>query len=105
MTNTQTSLPSAYVIGNGDFTDIACEQCAIKFATDNNLTWYRGTDTYTEENENGAYASCIVFSVGESDSPYSCCGIYLETDFTTEGEANLRENFPAEVVALYFPAE
>ena len=97
---TQTSLHTAYIIGNGDFTDIACLDCARKFAEDNNLVWNTSSeDNFTESDI--AYASAIVFSIGESDSPYSCCDTYLETDFTREGEEDLKDNFPAWVVALY----
>lgn len=102
-TQTQTFLFDAYQIGDGDFTDIACLDCARKFAEERGLVWNNAhKDGYTEwDDTKGAYANLIHSSEGESDSPYSCCGTYLHTNFTREGEEYLKENFPAWVVALY----
>lgn len=100
-TQTQTSLFDAYAIGNGDFTTVACLDCARAWAKEYNLEWNNiHQDNYTDT-EGDAYAHLIHSSEGESDSPYSCCGTYLHTNFTTEGEEYLKENFPAWVVALY----
>ena len=103
----QTYLPSPYEIwkDGGDFTEIACQDCAVKFAEENKLVW-RGntsTDSFTEDSEElGAGASCIAsYALGDSDYPYSCCDTYLDTRFTTYGEQELRENFPDWVIKLY----
>lgn len=103
MTANQSYLFDAYVIGDGDFTDVVCEDCASKFATEHGLIWnLDGKKPYTtEEDESSAYAYTSPWSLGESDSPYSCCGSYLKTDFTSDGENYLRENFPQWVQDLY----
>lgn len=102
-TTNQTFLFDAYAIGDQDFADIACLDCARKFAEERGLVWNNAhKDGFTEwDDANGAHASLIHSSEGESDSPYSCCGTYLHTNFTREGEEYLKENFPAWVVALY----
>ena len=99
----QTMLFDAYAIGDGDFTDIACLDCARKWATDNGLEWSNShKDNYTEwDDSKGAYAHLIHSSEGESDSPYSCCGTYLHTNLTPDGVEYLRESFPEWVVTLY----
>ena len=107
MTELQTSLGNPYEVWTSDFTDIRCEDCAVKFAKEHGLEW-RGSkslDSFTEDSEaKGASASCIPsWGLGDSDSPYSCCGQYLETNFTLEGVENLREDFPEWVFKLYFP--
>jgi hypothetical protein len=107
MTEQQTYLPSSYEIwkDGGDFTDIVCEECAVKFAEENKLVWRgnKSTDSFTEDSEElGAGAVCIPsYALGESDYPHSCCGLYLETTFTKYGEQELRENFPDWVIKLY----
>lgn len=107
MTEQQTYLPSAYEIWNdgGNFMDIVCEDCAVKFAEENKLVWRgnKSTDSFTEDSEElGAGAMCIAsYALGDSDSPYSCCGVYLDTRFTRHGEQELRDNFPDWVIKLY----
>lgn len=103
----QTYLPSSYEIwkNGGEFHEIVCEDCAVKFAEENKLVWRgnKSTDSFTEDSEElGAGASCIPsYALGESDSPHSCCGVYLETTLTSEGEQYLRDEFPAWVIKLY----
>jgi hypothetical protein len=101
-TATQTELLDAYQIGDGNFTDVACLDCAREFARANKLKWDSpAEDNYTEAHGNGAYASLIHSYEGEADSPYSCCGLYLHTNFTTEGEVYLMDEFPSWVAELY----
>jgi hypothetical protein len=101
-TATQTELLDAYLIGDGDFTDVACLDCARDFARENKLKWDSPSeDTFTIEKGTGAYASYLHRSEGEADSPYSCCGLYLYTNFTTEGEVYLMDEFPSWVAELY----
>ncbi len=102
-TQNQTFLFDAYQIGDGDFTDIACLDCARKFAEERGLEWDGAhKDTFTKwDDANGAYANYIHSSEGETDYPYSCCDTYLHTNLTEEGVNYLKENFPAWVVALY----
>jgi hypothetical protein len=104
----QTYLPSSYEIwnGGGDFHEIVCEECAVKFAEENKLVWRgnKSTDSFTEDSEElGAGANCIPsYALGESDSPHSCCGIYLDTNLTQEGYDYLEEReFPEWVKKLY----
>lgn len=102
---TQTSLPSPYEVWTNDFADVVCEECAVKFATENGLVWRGNTsaDSFTEDSEElGVGVSCIAsYALGDSDYPYSCCGVYLNTNLTEHGQSYLRENFPEWVVALY----
>lgn len=109
MSAEQTYLPSPYELWDGDFTAIACEDCARKFASERSLEWRGGTSlhSFTEDaEEKGASASSIPsYALGESDSPYSCCDTYLDTNFTSEGVAYLKSDFPAWVQALYGYAE
>lgn len=101
----QTYLLDAYEVWTSDFTDVVCEDCAVKFAQEHGLEWRAGhpKDSFTEDSEEkGAGASCIPsWALGESDSPHSCCGFYLKTDFTSEGVEYLKENFPKGVQELY----
>ena len=106
-TNTlaQTYLHHTFEIGDSDFNDVVCQDCAVKFADANNLVWRGGQayNSFTEELEGSlAYASDTpTYALGEADYPQSCCGYYLHTGFTTEGLENLRENFPKWVQELY----
>tara|TARA_B110000503_G_C7089427_1_gene388740 strand:- start:18 stop:353 length:336 start_codon:yes stop_codon:yes gene_type:complete len=106
-TNTleQTYLHHTFVIGDGDFTDVVCQDCAVKFAEDNKLVWTgsQAYNSFTEELEgSAAHASDTpTYALGEADYPQSCCGYYLHTGFTPEGRENLRENFPKWVQELY----
>jgi hypothetical protein len=103
----QTYLPSAYEVwkNNGEWVDIVCEDCATKFATENGLVWRGNTSShsFTEDSEEkGAGAVCIESYSGESDTPYSCCGVYLDTNLTAEGYDYLEErDFPEWVKKLY----
>jgi hypothetical protein len=103
--NNQEELQRPYEVWDGDFVDIVCEDCARKFAEERGLEWRGGISfhSFTEDSEEkGAGASCIEsYALGDSDRPYSCCGIYLDTRFTDEGEQYLKEEFPEWVVALY----
>jgi len=102
----QTFLLDAYEIWDEDFADIVCEDCANKFAEERGLEWRGGKsqDSFTEDSEDkGAGASCTpTWALGESDYPYSCCGWYLKTSFTSDGVEYLRENFPKWVQELYW---
>jgi hypothetical protein len=106
MTEQQTYLPSSYEVWDGDFVDVVCEDCAVKFAEELGLVW-RGntsTDSFTEDSEEkGAGASCIAsYALGDADAPYSCCGVYLDTNLTKEGYDYLEErDFPQWVKELY----
>lgn len=100
-TPTQTQLFDAYAIGDGDFSNVACLDCARAWADDHGLTWNNANEDGYTDTEGNAYAHLIHNSEGEADSPYSCCNTYLYTNFTREGEEYLKENFPAWLVALY----
>lgn len=93
------------VFAEDNFVDIVCEDCARKFADENNLEWRGGKsiDSFTENpEEKGMGASALPsYARGESDSPYSCCGIYLSTTLTPDGVDYLKENFPQWVQDLY----
>jgi len=101
----QTFLFHAFEIGDGEFSDIVCQDCAVKFADEHGLTWRDGHayDSFTEPLENSeAHAGDVpTWALGESDYPYSCCGLYLDTTFTPEGREYLEENFPKWVQELY----
>jgi hypothetical protein len=102
----QTWLYDAYEVWDHDFVEVACETCAVEFAKEHSLEWSGGksADSYTENSEElNAGASCIAsYALGDSDYPHTCvCGVYLTTNFTTEGEDYLRENFPKGVQKLY----
>lgn len=103
--NQQSELSRPYEVWDGDFVDIVCGTCAEKFAEEHKLEWRSGTSfhSFTEDSEEkGAGASCIEsYALGDSDRPYSCCDIYLDTRFTDEGEKYLKEEFPEWVVELY----
>ena len=105
-TNTleQTYLHHTFTIGDGDFTDVVCQECAEKFAKEHGLEWRGGQsyNSFTEQLEGSdAHAQDEpTWALGESDYPYSCCGYYLETSFTPEGVENLREH-PKWVQELY----
>jgi hypothetical protein len=104
--NQQSELGRPYEVWDGGiFVDVVCRTCAENFAGERNLEWRGGTSfhSFTEDSEQKqAGASCIEsYALGDSDSPYSCCGIYLDTRFTNEGEQYLKEEFPEWVVELY----
>jgi hypothetical protein len=98
-------LETAWVVGDGDFTEYVCEEHAREFATERGLTWeYSGS---TEENPNG-YAYAQFFHDTESDTPQSCtawldrvswddpghCGRLLDVALTSDGVDYVRENYP-----------
>lgn len=99
------NIVQTYIIGNDDFTELACEDCAIQYAKENNLEWNTSSRNYTEEHESGAYASCDVFGQVETDTPQACdCGSWLRVSLTDEGVNYILENFytlPSEVVEYY----
>lgn len=100
----QTFLFDAYEVWDQDFVDIACKDCAVKFAEERGLEWHDSfQETWTEDaEEKGAGASCIPsWGMGESDYPYSCCDLYLKTNFTPEGQDYLKSDFPKGVQELY----
>jgi hypothetical protein len=101
----QKQLYRPYEVWAGDFVDVVCEDCARKFAEERGLEWRGGISfhSFTEDSEDkGAGASCIEsYALSDSDSPYSCCGLYLDTRFTREGEQYLKDEFPERVVKLY----
>lgn len=100
----QTSLYDAYDVWTSDFTDVVCKDCAVEFAEENKLEWHDSfKETWTEDaEEKGAGASCIPsWGAGESDSPYSCCGKYLKTTLTIEGQDYLKSEFPKGIQELY----
>lgn len=102
----QTWLYDSYEVWDGDFLDLSCESCAVKFAQEHGLEWRGGKsqDSFTEDSEElGKGASCTPsWAMGESDSPQSCaCGVYLKTNFTSEGIEYLKGNFPRGVQELY----
>ncbi len=104
-TANQTWLFNAYELWDGDYIDLGCESCAVDFAKERNLEWRSGTsmDSYTEDSEErNAGASCVAsYAMGESDYPQSCaCGVYLKTDFTSEGVSQLK-TYPKWVQDLY----
>jgi hypothetical protein len=102
---TQDYLQHTFVIGDGDFTDVVCQDCAVKFAEERGLKWRGGQayNSFTEELEGSmAHAGDTpTYALGESDYPYSCCGYYLHTSFTSEGRKYLMEEFPKWVQELY----
>ena len=102
---TQFYLMDTFEIGDGEMTDIACEECAVKFAKEHELEWSGGKvmDSYTLPKEGSdAYVSCLAdYALGESDYPHSCCTFYLKTDFTDEGIQYLKDEFPQWVQDLY----
>ncbi|NBU22529.1 MAG: hypothetical protein EBS38_01220 [Actinobacteria bacterium] len=101
----QTYLHHTFTIGDGDFTDVVCQDCAEKFAKERGLEWRGGHayDSFTEPLEGSdAHAQDEpTWALGESDYPYSCCGYYLQTNFTREGEQNLKSEYPKWVQELY----
>jgi len=103
MTN-QDYLEHAFEIGNGEFTDIVCQDCANNWAKDNGLNWSGGVayDSFTERQEDSeAFAGDLsTFSDTEADYPLSCCGRYLDTRLTPDGVEYLKE-FPKAVQRLY----
>jgi hypothetical protein len=106
-TNTlgQTYLHHTFTIGDGDFTDVVCQECAEEFAQQRGLEWRGGQayNSFTEPLE-GSYAHAQdepTWALGESDYPYSCCGYYLHTGFTREGRENLKSEYPKWVQELY----
>ncbi len=106
MTEQQTYLPRPYEVGDGDFVDVVCEDCAVKFAEERGLVWRGNTShhSFTEDSEEkGSYASCIEsYALGDADAPYSCCGVYLDTNLTRDGFDYLEEHdFPEWVKELY----
>ncbi len=93
-------------MGDGDFVDVVCEDCAVKFAEERGLVWRGNTShhSFTEDSEEkGSYASCIEsYALGDADAPYSCCGVYLDTNLTRDGFDYLEEHdFPEWVKELY----
>lgn len=102
----QTFLLDAYEYWNEDFVEIVCESCAVEIADAYGLEWRGGKpqDSFTEHSEKlGVGVSCIpTWALGESDTPYSCCGWYLKTSLTSDGVEYLRENFPKWVQELYW---
>jgi hypothetical protein len=102
----QTSIYDAYEVWDHDFVEVACETCAVEFAKERSLEWSGGTsaDSFTlnsEELDAGAFCTPS-YALGDGDRPQTCvCGVYLETNFTAEGEEYLRENYPKGVQKLY----
>jgi hypothetical protein len=106
MDNTiQQYLQHTFIIGDGDFTDVACQECAEKFAEERKLEWRGGQsyNSFTEEREGSdAHAGDTPnYALGESDYPYSCCDTYLHTSLTPDGVERLLEEFPKWVQELY----
>ncbi len=108
MTEQQTYLPRPYEVWDSKvgWAEIACEDCAVKFATANNLVWRGNTSSHSftlDAEEKGVGASCIAsYALGDADYPYACCGTYLDTNITEHGFAYMEEvGFPEWVMALY----
>jgi hypothetical protein len=101
----QQYLHHTFTIGDGDFTDVVCQECAEKFAQERGLEWRGGQayNSFTEKREDSdAHAQDEpTWALGESDYPYSCCDTYLHTSFTSEGLENLKSEFPKWVQELY----
>jgi hypothetical protein len=100
----QTFLLDVYEVWDQDFTDVACKDCAVKFAEERGLEWHDSfKETWTEDSEEkGAGASNTPsWARGESDYPYECCGYYLKTSFTPEGRETLKSEYPKWVQELY----
>jgi len=102
----QFQLYNTYEVWDNDFVEVACESCAVDFAKGHSLEWSGGTstDSFTLNSEElQVSASCTPsYALGETDGPQTCvCGVYLATEFTPEGEKNLRENFPKGIQELY----
>ena len=104
-TRQQTSLEHAFEIGNGEFTDLVCEDCAVEWAKEYQLEWSGGKayNSSTIERENSdAYASdASTYADGETDTPPSCCGWYLDISLTPDGVEYLKQEFPKWVQELY----
>ena len=105
----QKYLDKPFEIFTEDFTDIVCEDCAIDFAKENNLEWRGGkaANSYTEKSEElGMGATCLEgYMLGESDTPYSCCDLYLETYLTPDGIEYVKNELPKWVQDLYLGGE
>lgn len=103
--DTQTYLHHTFIIGDGDFTDVVCEDCAVKFAEERGLEWRGGQayNSFTEELEGSdAHAGDTpTYALGESDHPYSCCGYWLHTTLTEEGRRWVAEELSPEIAELY----
>jgi hypothetical protein len=102
----QTFLFNHYEVWDNDFIASSCESCAVEFAKERNLEWRGGKsmDSFTENSEElGAGAFCTPsWALGEADYPRTCgCGVYLETDLTSEGVQYLVDNFPKGLRSLY----
>ena len=98
----QSQLLTPYEVWTNDHTDIACEECARKFAEEHQLEWHSWYSWTERAEELGKGVSEIAsYALGDSDYPYSCCGFYLDTRFTAEGERTLKEEFPQWVQELY----
>ncbi len=98
----QTTMLATYSIGDGDFTELACQSCAENFADDMGLTW-NDSVTHTIDDAK-AYATWEPY--GETDSVATCsaCHAILDMSLTQDGLAWLRENrdgFPAFVLEYY----
>ena len=98
----QTSPVTAYSISTATFTDYACEDCAVEFATEHGLTWNGSWHGYTTE-EGDTHAGEERF--GECDYPATCggCGLYLDVSLTSYGRQELEEGsgFPAWLLAYF----
>lgn len=100
-----------WVIGTGDFTDVACESHAHQFAYENKLSW-NFNESATLEDKSGKYVYREAFPHSlESDTPHVCEGClhadtvtYLNCGLTKDGIAYLLDpenHFQDEVKTFY----
>lgn len=105
----QRQLEHAFEIGDGEFTGIVCEDCAVAWAKDHDLEWHGGkayNSSTLEKQNSDAYANdSSTYADGESDTPHSCCDTYLDTRLTPDGVEYLRNEFPKWVQDLYLGGE
>jgi hypothetical protein len=99
-TKTET-LETPWVVGDEDFANYACEDCARDFAKERELVF--DNNWFTEEHTDGSYAYADLYGQGESDVPWSCdCGQWLAVNLTSDGHAYVRENDLPEFVKNHY---
>lgn len=101
-----TDITQLYIIETYDSIDYTCRDCAVKFATDNGLTWNRpATYDYTRESENNCYTYEDTFGQVETDYPVACdCGQWLDARLTQDGINYIEENIdsmPSFIINYY----
>lgn len=101
---TKITLAPAWITGDADYADYACEEHAREWAEKRGIPRVHDTSYERELEGHGVIESAYeVWPYAEADYPIACeCGQYLQTQLTDEGRDYMEErDFPQEVREAY----